>query len=916
MSVPRFANHHRLASAIIAATFLVSGCGFGGSVGSEPSAEISAVATQTDLSQTQVENAEHKLDPRGVPILVIPGIGEVRHPAWIALYALGYGGFEYYAPELGITQDTESFEASVAWLKSNLKQDSSGHFVWEYSFDNTYNDVAIEAPWSSAFAQAAGIQALVAHWRATGDATSLEKAEQAADVLFVPLGDGGHLFRDGDEIWFEEIPLADRSPHILNGHMRVLLALQDLWEATDAPRYKEWLEHGKETLLRWLPSFDTGYWLRYDLNPMKSELLFRFAEPYGFPLPSVSIDSISIEDPQTGSRQQVDVGAAGDAEGDFRIAGTHWSQPRILDGRSVRDLVPLEPAIGDETGEPDFGATHAYFYGSLPSDWISNQRTEPFILSIEYFDELASDLTVQKRSIAPGPEFIDIPHGDLLLSGSGDWRTWKIPIYPRDLGYWTGPIYGEKHAEYLSLLAELDPAFVEWAQIATAYRNSQLLGEWVPVGRADPTQESPIQTSLGKLTMQDGIPIVETLTRGSTFMVASPLRVARQALQDLEDMPNASPFASRAFRWLFDARNQTKIPGGVTFPYRHPLVYNNVEVDTDWGSSFGQAYVLRALVMALRNEHVDSKERSEIVQLAREVLGSYQQELELGGVRSVDHAGRAFFQEVPLPTYILNAHVTSIASFLDAREIPELQQQVSKLLPEAVASLNSLISLYDTGYWLKYDLNPRTQRLFQLDWAGNPSDGPLIESIALRNPFTGQEELLQVGENSSHSGVSGISGVDWSQPHVVNGRTVRSFRNGYAERTGPVRGGAHHNVFFTMHMPTLPEVMRLNLQPMELVLTYKDVAPGSFVLKTQSIAHGDELTFVPMRGGLLTMKGDGTWKQATVRLRPQDLGWFVGPAYQRYVVNLLETLSDALSDDVLSQVAEKQRFNLERVGDN
>jgi len=171
----------RLAHALLLSLFL-----------SVPLAWAKSFPVQTDINQ-----AEHVIDDSGVPHLNISDVGLVEHPAWTALYALAYAGIEDYEPSLAIKADAVRFEASISWLKTNLQQNKAGLWVWSYLFDNTYNDISIKAPWGSAFAQATGIQALLAHWRnelaQTNDRLSAWK--QAA-ITYLNGSKSGENFRD------------------------------------------------------------------------------------------------------------------------------------------------------------------------------------------------------------------------------------------------------------------------------------------------------------------------------------------------------------------------------------------------------------------------------------------------------------------------------------------------------------------------------------------------------------------------------------------------------------------------------------------------------------------------------------------------------------------------------------------------
>lgn len=441
----------------------------------------------TPSGQTDVDRAEHLIDSSGVPYLNIEDVGKVRHPAWTALYALAYAGVEDYEPGLGIIKDDAKFAARIKWLKENLKLQPSGYWVWEYAFDNTYNDIAIQAPWSSAFAQATGIQALLAAYRMDGNREHLDIARKASHVLFAPIKQGGLLFQSGEDVWFEEIPVPANNPsHILNGHMRVLLALKELADVLKDETILSWYKRGSNTLYRWLPRFDSGYWLRYDLNVQKQELLFRFANSYGFKSYPVPIDKITLRDPTGKQEVTLDVGSENDAHGTIRIAGNHWAQLMQLEGRSIRRLVPAVL----ENKPDEFSSPYSYIYLRLPTIWQDNLREQHFELAIDYYDEAPANINLQMRSIAPGQTFRDLRGGNLDLTGSKQWKRSVIQVRPSDLGYWVGKMYAEKHALYLSQLAEWDSRFKQWSQLAASYSN---IGESSILKKEGNSHSSPLE---------------------------------------------------------------------------------------------------------------------------------------------------------------------------------------------------------------------------------------------------------------------------------------------------------------------------------------------------------------------------------------------------------------------------------------
>ncbi|MGK9046893.1 D-glucuronyl C5-epimerase family protein [Stutzerimonas chloritidismutans] len=881
---------------------------------------LSLHASARSGTQTNVDQAQHVTDGKGIPQLSIENLGTVPHPAWTGLYALAYAGVEDYDPALNLKADSELFNSAVDWLKANLAQDEHGLWVWQYSFDSTYNDVSIAAPWSSAFAQAVGIQALLAHWKQTGDRESLVVAKKAAESLFVPLKKGGFLFSSGDDVWFEEIPAPQNNPsHILNGHMRTLLALAELADATGEKRYEEWFVKGSDTLLRWLPLYDAGYWLRYDLNPRKEELLFRLANPYGFANPELAIDRIVLRDPLTGEESVLDVGAQGDAEGSLRIAGNDWGQIEQIDGRTVRRL---RPAIGEKqdiSSDGQMASPYSYFYLTLPNRWADNLRTERFELTVEYFDEQAGNLAVEMRSIAPGRAFRPLANGDLLLSGAGKWREWRIPVAPRSLGYWVGDTYAIKHAEYLQALAARVAELVPWAETAEGYWNQLSLGHDYSLVKPKPIvlpeQTPPLPfwsfdaAGVVMMHMPDG-------DKPNGKAVYSPYIVASQAL-DGQNMAGLPLFFKRfaldpqdvrkepAVQWLLNKGNYRENSRAAVYEFMFQNVYNDVVTVAPWASSFGQNYVLKALT-AVSAQRSDDASLADIISKA---TNAYTVPIESGGFVHSDRLQGVFFEEVPNATHILNGHISALPVLHQVSERYGLSTAMTAF-QRGVDSVKDFLDLYDTGYWLRYDLNPKKELLFQIDWLSG-EQSPLVASVELQAPQFKKKVILDVAGDNAFEGPVRISGNDWSSVNSVDGRQARSFINGYAKSREDKAGGMRHQVYMFLRLPRDSFRDYFDVQSHRLVIKYKDVAPGRFVLKIQPVHEGNVLEFVPLRDGVLEMVGDQQWKVAHVELRPQDMGWYKGPDYQIYEVQQLKKIAELTGDWFFQQYAERHQYYLE-----
>jgi transglutaminase-like putative cysteine protease len=859
--------------------------------------------------QTDVDRAEHRIDRDGLPYLEIVGIGKQYHPAWVAIYALAYAGIETYDPRLANLKNAEKFSANVDWLERNLNQQANGLWVWEYGFDSTYNDVSIKAPWSSAFAQATGIQAFLAAYREKGDKKYLELASKAALALYSPLSDGGFLFESGNDIWFEEIPSPAENPsHILNGHMRVLLALKELAVATGESQVQHWLKRGTDTLYRWLPLFDSGYWLRYDLNPRKTDLLFRFANPYGLPNHPLAVDKITLRDPISKREVSVDVGGQSDAEGANRFAGTHWGPIEQLAGRTVRRLVPSEL----ENKPDEMGAPHTYFYLSLPNEWKDNLRDQWYELIVDYYDDGAADITVQQRAISPGQTFRDLRDGDLYLDGAGQWRRWIVPLRSTDLGYWVGRSYAEKHAEYLEKIARWDERFEPWAGMARGY--AALAEKDVGTGRAITSYPAPLpqQTPPPEIFDRDKNGVIR---QGGIY---HPFIIADQALTLGQAIPaNAVTRFSRtdlrrkpALDWLLDSKNYlTKGEAAIyTFPIDN--AYNDVFSKAPWQSSFIQAYALKALRDAGENDYYSplSRVNTGLFRATR----AFEMFISDGGITTNDRKGLVWYEEVPNATHVLNAHLASIVELAHASRY--LKSTDIQLLSESgIRALREHLHRFDSGYWLRYDLNPRKELLFQIDWLSGEK-APLIDAVLLENPQTGNFVRLDVGSVGDTVGSAHIHGAEWLGQQEADGKTGRSFGNGYSLRTEASldAGGTRHNAYLVMNLPDGEFGDYFDVPAHRLVIRYKDVSQGEMAVKIRAIDSGNQLAFAPLRAGVWPMKGDGQWKEAVFVVRPQDIGWFKGAEYQSYEVEQIRNIANLTNDWFFYQYAERHRHFLDK----
>lgn len=914
---------------ILAAAFVLSGCGKGAAVPGD--GDASGLP-----AQTLVETAELVFND-GVPIYIIEGIGPVSHPAGIANYALAYMGAEgNYV--VGAERSDEYAANCIRWLTDKASVNGFGYTGWAYEYDSTYSDVTIQAPWYSAFGNACGIEALVRWYEKTGDTEALALASEAARMLFAPLEEGGLLCSRGGDIWFEEIPSTDREPsHILNGHMRTCIALRLLYDETGDRDVLNWYERGIDSLENWLPLYDAGYWLRYDLNPKKSGLLFRFNEPYGGTLTDLAVDEIRLTDPLTGESVTIDAGADGDMDTEAKafLAGIDWQAESLPDGRTVRRILSAEAAR--DYGDVSETKPNCYFYLSLPSEWTDNLRTDWLEMTFVYKDEQPGHVMIEQRSIAPGEEFVAMRDGELLLTGSGEWREWTVPLRPTDLGWWVGNLYAEKHLQYLETLAAYSPELSSWTDTARGYYNGGLVKtdpdavlEAAEIQTPREEAEAPVQSIIFGLSVdENGVVMQHNAKPGCEWVdynglrlpteidegYYSPYVIAVQAIgsdglwgfdTDYSELAQEYPVYGKyqwllaatkeeqaksepAYRWLRE--NAVAAGDGLVWPGDFSNTYSDLTQEAGWQSAFWQRHIIDAFLADGDTE------------TARKAAYAHGVPTEQGGLCSVARDGTLWFEEVPNNSHILNADMASIVALHTfSEQVRDIR--VEQLYTDGLRSLRENLYRYDTGYWEKYDMNPNKNLVLELEWDA-ASDSPLIDTIYLYDPENAAATVINVGDEGDFAGTSYLAGMRWQTEQIEDGWTVRSFAQANpAEQT-------ERAAYFHMALPETATGDCFQTPRYYFVIRYKDTAAGKLALKRRSIADGNHLVMLPMQEAVIACSGDGQWKTAVVALREQDLGWNMGYDYAKYHAEELGNLAELTGDWYFAQTSERWTYYLE-----
>jgi hypothetical protein len=201
------------------------------------------------------------LDENDIPLLNYHGkVGLQYNPIAIAQYGLGnFNQFHQNKGEL----NQQKFLRAADWLVENLEANSQGIYVWNHYFDWEYRDTLL-SPWYSALSQGQGISCLVRAHQLTENEQYLKAAQKAFRSFQVGMDQGGVVFRDSTGyLWLEEA-IVDPPTHILNGFVWALWGIYDYFLSTADNEAEQIYLECLETLVHYLPSYDTGFWSLYE----------------------------------------------------------------------------------------------------------------------------------------------------------------------------------------------------------------------------------------------------------------------------------------------------------------------------------------------------------------------------------------------------------------------------------------------------------------------------------------------------------------------------------------------------------------------------------------------------------------------------------------------------------------------------
>lgn len=170
----------------------------------------------------------------------------------IAIFQYGLAAYDLYL--LSKKTDNNSLakvKSCADWAVDNQQEDGS----WvTFAYENP------KMPYSS-MAQGEGISLLIRAYIEFDESKYMNAANKALQFMLKPIEKGGTTKYIDNNVYLYECP-AD--PLILNGWIFSIWGLYDYWKFTKDKHSKEVLDLTLATLERDLPSYDLGYWSKYE----------------------------------------------------------------------------------------------------------------------------------------------------------------------------------------------------------------------------------------------------------------------------------------------------------------------------------------------------------------------------------------------------------------------------------------------------------------------------------------------------------------------------------------------------------------------------------------------------------------------------------------------------------------------------
>jgi len=215
---------------------------------------------EQELLQGHSQN--YHFDDDGIPVIPsyidVEGDNLIYYPISIGQYGLAI--FHTWLKS-GAEADKKRFLKIVDWFYDNRILDEKGVY---WLTDVPKPEYRMTDAWPSAFSQSRGLSILLRGWQMTGDEKYLHAAEQALTIFEIDAAKGGITSFTDLGPFYEEYPTVFPTM-VLDGFFFSLCGLYDYIRAVkDNRKARELFEAGIKTIIKWLPRYDMGFWIRYN----------------------------------------------------------------------------------------------------------------------------------------------------------------------------------------------------------------------------------------------------------------------------------------------------------------------------------------------------------------------------------------------------------------------------------------------------------------------------------------------------------------------------------------------------------------------------------------------------------------------------------------------------------------------------
>jgi hypothetical protein len=214
------------------------------------------------------------LDKDGIPLnkTYIDVAEKKLHYYPISIGQFGLALFHSYLNTNSVDKHAH-FLRIADWFVKNAQHDDRLGAFW--LTDVPKPEYQVFSPWKSAFAQSRAISILLRAWQLTGDLQYLKIATVALKPFTYDIREGGVTANSQIEQPFYEEYVASEPTMVLDGHIFSLFGLFDFVRSVtaqiDSEAHKiasDLFEKGSVSLINWLPEYDLGFWVRFNLCRM------------------------------------------------------------------------------------------------------------------------------------------------------------------------------------------------------------------------------------------------------------------------------------------------------------------------------------------------------------------------------------------------------------------------------------------------------------------------------------------------------------------------------------------------------------------------------------------------------------------------------------------------------------------------